>query len=107
MADTTSPLLGFTLMETGNDDETWGDIANTVFTRLEDAIANYGSVVVTGGTRTLTIDEAAPQVIKLTGTLTADLIVEVPAHAKRYTFWDATTHGSYGVKVKITGISGT
>ena len=112
MASTYSTNLGIELMGTGDQSGTWGTTTNTnLGTLLEQAIAGYATQAVTDGAATvLTITNGAAStgrnpVIVLTGTLTADRVVEVPAKTKLYVFKNSTT-GGFNVTVKVTGQTG-
>lgn len=66
----------------------------------------YGisTVAVTTGTATLTQSQAAPQILKFTGTLSGNVIVIVPLHVQQWIIINATT-GAFTLTVK--GASGT
>lgn len=91
-ADTYSNTLGFLVMGTGNDNNTWGGNCNTnVFQIFEDAIANALTSSVTGGTLDLSGSPppaAASQVryaaLIFNGVLGSNQIVQVPNLQK---FW--------------------
>lgn len=100
MADTTSPLLGLLLMETGGHTNTWGGELNTNFaTRLEAAIALADGYAVGGGTETLTADEARSAILVFTGTLTSDQTVVVPNKSKSWIVSNQTT-GAFNLLFK-------
>lgn len=112
MASTYSTNLGIELMGTGDQSGTWGTTTNTnLGTLLEQSIAGYATQAVTDGSPTvLTITNGASStgrnaVIFLTGALTADRVVEVPAKTKLYVFKNTTT-GGFNVTVKVTGQTG-
>lgn len=109
---TYSPNLGLTLIGTGEEAGTWGTTTNTnLGTLLEQAISGYVTQAVTDGAATvLTIPAGVTGVarnmyIELTGTLTADRVVEVPANKKLYFVYNNTT-GGYSVTFKVTGQTG-
>ena len=113
MASTYSTNLGLELIATGEQSGTWGATTNTNFgTLTEQAIVGYGTQIVTdSGTATvLTISNGASStgrnyVIALTGTLTADRTVTVPAVNKPYVFFNNTV-GGFSVTVKVSGQTG-
>jgi len=113
MASTYSTNLGIELMGTGDQSGTWGTTTNTnLGTLLEQAIAGYATQAVTDSSSAtvLTITNGAAStgrnpVIVLTGVLTADRVVEVPAKTKLYVFKNSTT-GGFNVTVKVTGQTG-
>ena len=113
MTSTYSTSLGIELMGTGDQSGTWGVTTNTnLGTLIEQAIAGYATQAVTdSGTATvLTITDGSSStgrnaVISLTGALTADRVVEVPAKTKTYIFANNTT-GGFAVTVKVNGQTG-
>jgi hypothetical protein len=113
MASTYSPNLKIELIATGEQSGTWGVTTNTnLGTLLEEAIAGYATQAVTDSASptVLTIPNGATStgrnyVIQLTGALTANRTVEVPAVDKPYIFFNATT-GGFSVTVKVTGQTG-
>lgn len=112
MASTYSTNLKIELIGTGDQSGTWGATTNTnLGTLLEQAIAGYVTQAVTDGAATvLTIPNGVSSngrnyVIELTGTLTANRTVEVPAVNKPYIFFNNTT-GGFSVTVKVSGQTG-
>lgn len=112
MPSTYSTNLKLELIATGEQSGTWGTTTNTnLGTLLEQAIAGYVTQAVTDGAATvLTIPDGASSngrnyVIELTGALTANRTVEVPAVDKPYIFFNNTT-GGFSVTVKVSGQTG-
>jgi len=112
MASTYSPNLKIELIGSGEQSGVWGDTTNTnLGTLLEQAIAGFATQAVTDGAATvLTIPDGESSVgrnyvIELTGALTANRDVEVPAVDKPYTFFNNTT-GGFSVTVKVSGGTG-
>ena len=112
MASTYSTNLKIELIGTGEQSGTWGNTTNTnLGTLIEEAIAGYVTQAVTDGAATvLTIPNGASSngrnyVIELTGALTANRTVEVPAVDKPYIFFNNTS-GGYSVTVKVSGQTG-
>lgn len=111
-ADTYSNTLGWLMMVTGNDNNAWGNNANTaIFQIFEDAIANVLTSAVTGGTLDLSGSPppaAASQVryagLVFTGTLTGNQIVKVPNLTK---FWWVKNSTSGAFTLTIQTPSGT
>lgn len=101
MSDVLSPLLQFVLQETGANEDEWGDILNSVLLEAEQAIAGTTTKVVTNATYTLTDEEARSAILELSGTLTDNVIVEVPARSKTYFVRNATSQGSFTVSLKV------
>lgn len=109
MADTYSSLLGLLLMETGLDQDTWGDLHNANVTEiLERAIAGNTSRAVLGGTLDLSASPppAGPSqvldaVLTFTGVLAADQTIVVPNLKKTWLVVNSTT-GAFGLIIKTT-----
>lgn len=103
MASTYSTNLRLELMTAGENRNTWGSIANTVFAHLEDGIAGYASVTMGDANYSLTTnngsnDEARNMLIQLAGAHTATRTLTIPAVSKVYIIRNATT-GSQAVTV--------
>jgi hypothetical protein len=113
MTSTYSTNLKLNLMGTGDQSGTWGSTTNTnLGTLIEEAIVGYVTQTVTDSATptSLTIPNGASSngrnyVLELTGVLTANRTVEVPAVDKPYIFYNNTT-GGYTVTVKVTGQTG-
>ena len=113
MTSTYSTNLKLNLMGTGDQSGTWGSTTNTnLGTLIEEAIVGYVTQAVTDSAvpTTLTIPNGATSngrnyVLELTGVLTANRTVEVPAVDKPYIFYNNTT-GGYTVTVKVSGQTG-
>lgn len=113
MAITYSTNLGISLMATGDNSGTWGDVNNNnIGTLLEQAVSGYTTQAVTDGADTvLTITDgsgtganntARNMTLELTGTLTAARNVIVPAKRKLYFVYNNTS-GGFAVTVKVSG----
>ena len=111
MASTYSTDLKLELMATGENAGTWGTKTNTNLTLIQQAIAGYQAIDVAAADVTLSMTDASisnarNMVLKLTGTLTANRIVNVPDGIEKfYIVQDATTHGAYTLTFKT--VSGT
>ena len=112
MANSTSASLKLTVQATGENSGTWGQITNTNLLILEQAIGGYDAFNVTNASRALTFTNGAVsngknEVIKLTGTLAANVNVTIPDSVeKSYTVWDACDHASYTLTFKTTSGTG-
>ena len=108
MVSTYTPNARLELQGIGDNNNTWGDVANTVFSLVDELVCGVQTVSVTTGTNvTLTAnngssDEARHSVLKLTGTPTANISVIVPAAEKVY-FVDGAFTGSFSVSIEPTG----
>lgn len=94
----------------GENENTWGQIANRVFDLIEQAIAGIQSVVLASSDVTLTatngqLDQARNMILNCTGTLSTNVNVIVPAKAKVYVVLNDTS-GAYTVTVKTAAGTG-
>ena len=110
MASSPSALLKLELQAAGENDSTWGDKANDVFSRLEEAIAGRATVTVTTADVTLTDtqyaeNEARKMVIHASGTLTGNRSIIVPTRTKVYIINNSTS-GAFTLTVKTSGGTG-
>lgn len=107
MASTYTPSLRFDLQAPGDNTMTWGDVANTDFTLIDQAIAGYVSIAMSDANYTLSTangatDEARRIMLAFTGTLTADRNIIIPAVSKVYLVANKTT-GGFNLNVKTSG----
>lgn len=112
MPSTYSSNLKLELMTTGENSGTWGTKTNTnLGTLLEQAVVGYTTVAITDGADTvITIPDgvsaaARNYVLELTGSLSANRTLLVPAIQKPYIIYNNTT-GGYSVTVKVSGQTG-
>ena len=112
MANSTSANLKLTVQATGENSGTWGQITNTNLLILEQAIGGYDAFNVTNASRALTftngaISDGKNEVIKLTGTLEANVNVTIPDSVeKTYIVEDGTDHAGYTLTFKTTSGTG-
>ena len=109
MASTYSDRLKLELMVTGANANTWGTNTNNNLEVVDAFSAGYLSKSVAGSANiTLTTAnasdtaEASNKVIELTGSLTGDIVVFIPAVESNYTFFNNTT-GSQTLTIAATG----
>lgn len=107
MPSTFDPLLRLELQATGENRTTWGIKANNDFTLAAQAIAGHVSVNI-GGLSSYSLvvaeastDEARMSSITLSGVLTGNVNVFVPAVSKNWIFRDNTT-GNYQITIKTS-----
>ncbi len=108
VADTFSATLGVLLMGTGNDNNTWGNNANTSdFQIFEDAIANIFTSSAVSGTVDLsgTPPPAGPSQarfwqLKFTASLAGILTVQVPNLTKEWVVNNACTLNGFSLQMK-------
>jgi len=109
MASTYSDRLKLELQGTGENAGTWGDKTNNNLDVVDAFVAGYLSKNV-GGSSDVTLTtanasstaEASNKVIELTGTLTGNITVFIPAKENNYFIYNNTS-GSYTVSVAATG----
>jgi hypothetical protein len=113
MATIYSSDLKLSIMATGENAGTWGQITNTNLYIIQQAVAGYESLAVnatTGLTLVFTngaISTGKNAVINLTGTLTGNVNVTVPdAIEKTYYVNNQVTHGIYTLTFKTTSGTG-
>ena len=112
MANTTSANLKLTVQATGENSGTWGQITNTNLLILEQAIGGYDAVALnatTGATLTFSngaLSNGKNQVLKLTGTITANVDVIVPDSIEKTYVVENATSGAFTVTVKTTSGTG-
>lgn len=110
MASTFSSL-GIELMTTGENAGVWGDKTNSNLNLVQQAVAGYQSVTVNGtGTTALsmtdaTLSNARNAVIKLSGTISGNIIVTIPNSIEKTYIIQNSTSGSHTVTFKT--VSGT
>jgi hypothetical protein len=111
MASTYSPSLRIQLIETGTENEAWGQpLDNNLGTIIEQAITGVNSISLTNlTTYTLTagnavVDQARNAVLVFTGALSANCNVVAPAVKKVYVVSNQTTGGK---NISITVGSGS
>lgn len=108
MPSTYDSLLRLELQATGENENTWGEKANTNFELLGAAIAGHVSVAVGGSgnytlsTANASTDEARRAFITLSGTLTGNRVIIVPSSSKVYAF-RRNTSGNFTITVKTSG----
>lgn len=110
MATTYTTSLKLSKQGDGDNNTTWGQVANTVFDLIDTAIAGMSTKAMADADQTLTstsgaADESRAMIIKTTGALTATRTVTLPALSKVYVIWNACT--GYPISVKASGSSVT
>lgn len=99
MPSTYSTRLRLELQATGENAITWGTKANSVFQRLEDAIAGIANVSLgtsVSAAYTLSVangvsDEARMGILRITGQLASSVPINLPAIEKSYWLYNGTT----------------
>jgi len=104
MPSTYTSLLRFIDQANGENEFTWGDLADTNFQLIEDSIAGMHTENISGSAdHTLTTlngasDEARNMILQLTGTVSGDLSVFIPSKSKMYVILSDYS-GSYTVTI--------
>ena len=96
MASTFTSSLRLTLQGTGDNDGTWGTIANSVFQLIEDSVTGVVTKTVISGNNTLTTsngstDEARNKLIWLQGSPVSAAVIIMPDVEKVQAFYNGTT----------------
>jgi hypothetical protein len=103
-----SNSLRLALQETGENDGTWGDVANNgVFELTEDAIAGRIGVIANSSPRVLTTanganDEARYMTLGVTGSPGVDLDLDIQAVPKIYLV-DNQLSGGFAINIGVSG----
>lgn len=113
MASTFSPILRTELIANGEQAGTWGTTTNTnLGTLMESAIAGTANVAMPAGSADYTLtalngvsDEARAHVLNISGALTANRNVIIPAVSKTYLVHNSTT-GAYTITLKTASSTG-
>lgn len=111
MPSTYSTNLKLTLMATGEQSGTWGDVTNeNLGTLLEEAIVGIGTVAMADANQTVTILDGTTStgrmfMIECTGALTATRTLTVPTVDKNYVIYNNTT-GGQTITVKTSAGTG-
>lgn len=106
MPSTFTTSLGLEKQATGENANTWGNLLNSTLDLVDKAVANRLTKSVAGGLDvTLTASEALNAIHEYTGTLTANINVNVPTQAKIYFVFNNTT-GNFSLTVKTVAGTG-
>jgi len=111
MANSTSANLKLTVQATGENSGTWGQITNTNLLILEQAIGGYDAVGVSSSPTALTFSNGAlsngkNQVLKLTGTISGNVIVTIPNSIEKTYLVENATSGAHTVTFKTSSGTG-
>ena len=110
MANTTSANLKLTVQQTGENSGTWGQITNTNLLILEQAIGGYAAVSAASGASLIFSNGAKSngknQVIKLTGTISGNVNVVIPASITKTYIVENATVGAHTVTFKTSSGTG-
>jgi hypothetical protein len=96
MPSSWSSSLRFELQFTGENINLWGDKLNATLARVDDAIAGYVALPISGdyalqsANNNAAPDEARRALLKLTGAPAVAFVLTVPSVPKSYWVWNAT-----------------
>lgn len=107
MASTYETLNRLELQTDGENNNTWGGKANTVFQLLSELCSGLEVIATTGGATTLTAsngiaDQSRNAILKFTGALVSDATITIPSQSHVYAVWNATT-GAFNLNLKTSG----
>lgn len=105
MADTTTPNILLTNQEAGGNDNTWGDIADANFERLDDVLGDTTSITTTGGNTVLTNNQELVAIIEIAGTLVSASNIVFTGRGGVWVIKNGTS-GSYSLTCKVSGQTG-
>jgi hypothetical protein len=112
MATTYTSSLRLTNQQKGANPDTWGDIADTNFEHIDDAIAGMTSIdFTTGDDQVLTANQGADDTSRyaalwLHGTPTGAATVSIPAVEKSYMVINQATSATGGITIRTGGTGG-
>ena len=104
-ADTLTTNLLLTNQEAGGNLNTWGDIADANYERIDAKLGDTTTVSTTGGTTTLTSTQELVQIVKVTGTLVSNVTLTFSCRGG-YWLVSNETSGAFTVTAKCSGQTG-
>lgn len=105
MSDAITSNLAQTLMELGSHENTWGDILNDNFERIEAKMTVETEISTTGGTTTLSATEEYANVIDVAGALVSNATVVFSGRKGSWLIVNSTT-GAFSLTAKVSGQTG-
>lgn len=105
MADTLTPNIELTNQTEGGNANTWGQIADANFERIDDVLGDTTEITTSGGETVLTDSQEFVAAINVSGTLTTDAVI---TFSGRGGFWIVAnqTEGDYTLTCALSGGSG-
>lgn len=102
MPDSNTPLLLLVDQENGGNLNTWGSSTklNGNIDIIDQALQGQTSLTLTSGTTTLSESQRRQAILKLTGTLSGNCIIEVANLEKTWLIYNGCTVGPYDVTMK-------
>lgn len=94
--------LKLVMQTTGENEDTWGDIANDNWEFIEEKLCKHEAFALTGGNKTLTDQEERSGVFTITGTLASNQTITFTG---REGFWivENNTSGAFTLKAILAG----
>ena len=113
MTTTYTASLQLSLQGTGDNNNTWGSVANLVFAQVDQAVDGYLAIGVDGSSNvtlawpagTNSGNQANNAVLKFTGVLTGNIVIFYPATTRVMRVWNATS-GAFTLTVAVVGTPG-
>lgn len=110
MPSSYTPSLRLELQADGENDSTWGDKANECFSLIEDSLSGIATVTMSDADYSLAVaygaaDEARKAILVVTGNLTTQRNIIVPAVSKTYVVRNVTS-GGFAIQLKTQSGSG-
>lgn len=106
MSSSFTPNKKYELQATGDNDGTWGIVLDSLFTQMDLNQGGRLTVAVAGIDITLTSDDTQNVFLNLSGTLSANIVLNFPATQGGWFLINNGTTGAYTIQVKPTGGSG-
>lgn len=105
MTDTFTDNLNLTLQENGTNNNTWNDKYGSNFEYIDAKLGDRTTINTTGGTSVLTASQERVSVIKVTGTLVSNAIIEFTGVGGTWVIENGTSE-DYTVTCMINGQTG-
>lgn len=106
MVDTVDPVLGTTDMATDEHEDDWGDVLDANQAIVNDRLVSTEARATTGGTITAAQADLRPILQRVTGSLSSNVVIEVPSTIVSWWNFENATTGAYTVTVKVSGQTG-
>jgi microcystin-dependent protein len=105
MADTITPNAKLTNQTEGGNNNSWGQIADNNFERIDDIFGDVTELSVTGGTTALTETQEFVNAIEVAGTLASNHVIEFSGRGGKWIIKNETA-GSFSLTAKVSGQTG-
>lgn len=105
MADTLTTNIKLTNQTEGGNNNTWGQIADDNFERIDNKFGDVTIISTSGGTTTLSDTQEIANAIRVSGSLSSNAVVQFSSRGGTWVVSNQTS-GSYTVACKVTGQTG-